>query len=195
MSHATQEPKLGPRFQEALSWAAALHNLQIRKGAGTPYVCHLLAVAALVLEDGGDEDQTIAALLHDAVEDQGGRKTREEIYRRFGERVGRIVDACTDSDVYPKPPWKERKEKYLSHIAGAPEEVLRVVTADKLHNLWSIERDLLAQGETLWGRFKSGRTEQLWFYTEFLRIVAPRFKSRMTRELERLLRKLKRARA
>ncbi|MFH1017544.1 MAG: HD domain-containing protein [Pseudomonadota bacterium] len=193
--HGTPEPKLGRRFREALDYAAGLHNHQIRKGTGTPYVSHLLAVASLVLEDGGDEDQAAAALLHDAVEDQGGEKTRKEIYRRFGERVGRIVDACSDSDTQPKPPWKERKEKYLTHVASAPEEVLRVALADKLHNLWSMERDLREQGETLWSRFKSGREAQIWFYSEFLRIVAPRVHSRMTAEYGRILRKLRRTRA
>ncbi len=139
------------RFEEALSFAARLHEQQKRKGTDIPYVSHLLAVAAIVLEDGGDEDEAVAALLHDAVEDQGGKATLQVIRKRFGDRVAGIVAGYTDSDETPKPPWRERKEKYIAHLRHAPHEVLRVSVADKLHNARAILRDLRKHGERLWG--------------------------------------------
>ena len=120
---------LGERFEEALVYATRLHGAQLRKGSAVPYVAHLLAVTALVLEDGGGEEEAVAALLHDAVEDQGGDATRQEIRRRFGDHVTALVDGCTDTDVVPKPPWRERKERYLEHLATAPPEVRRISAA------------------------------------------------------------------
>src|SRR5581483_6780886 len=111
---------LTDRFDSAFLLAHSLHRNQPRKKTDIPYISHLLAVTAIVLEAGGDEDQAIAALLHDAVEDQGGEPTRNEIGARFGERVARIVDACTDADTIPKPPWRERKERYVGHVREAP---------------------------------------------------------------------------
>src|SRR5574338_1076604 len=125
-------PLLGARFDDALVFAARLHRRQIRKGTRIPYIAHLLAVTALVVEDGGDEDQAIAALLHDSVEDQGGLATLEEIRQRFGERVAGIVLACSDSTTSPRPPWRERKENYLAHLKHAPPDALRVSLADKV---------------------------------------------------------------
>src|SRR4051794_12904295 len=107
---------LSSRFEVALSFAARLHAAQLRKGSETPYIAHLLAVASIVIEHGGTDDEAIAALLHDAVEDQGGRATREVIARLFGEGVAEIVDGCTDTDVVPKPPWRARKEAYIAHV-------------------------------------------------------------------------------
>src|SRR5438045_2699042 len=111
--------KPASRFDEALLFAAQRHQKQHRKGTRIPYVAHLLSVAALVLEDGGDEDEAIAALLHDAVEDQGGAEMRSEVAERFGERVATIVDGCTDTDVTPKPPWRARKVAYIAHVRHA----------------------------------------------------------------------------
>src|SRR5919202_957739 len=145
------------RFEEALTFAARLHSAQVRKGTTVPYVSHLLAVAAVALEHGADEDEAIAALLHDAVEDQGGAATREEIRRRFGDRVAEIVDGCTDAETTPKPPWRERKERYVSHIASAPPSVRLVSAADKLHNARSILADLRTCGEGVWDRFRGGK--------------------------------------
>jgi len=179
--------KLSYRFEEALVYAAHLHAQQTRKGTHIPYMGHLLSVAALVIEDGGSEDEVIAALLHDAIEDQGGQATRDEILRRFGERVTEIVEGCTDTATTPKPPWKTRKEKYLAHLAKAPMEVIRVSTADKLHNLRSIVSDFRMSGHDLWKRFSAGRDEQLWFYQSFVTIVSTRTQGPLVNELQRSL--------
>jgi (p)ppGpp synthase/HD superfamily hydrolase len=155
---------LGPRYSEALFYAAALHRSQRRKGAETPYLAHLLAVSALVIEAGGDEDQAIAALLHDAVEDQGGLARAEEIARLFGDGVAAIVLDCTDAAVDPKPDWRPRKEAYLAALPAKPARSLLVSLADKLHNAGAIRRDLAAVGPALWGRFTGGRDGSLWYY-------------------------------
>ena len=154
----------GEKFEEALTYAARLHRTQMRKGTYVPYVTHLLAVAAIVGENGGTEDEVIAALLHDAVEDQGGAATREEIRKRFGDSVATIVDGTSDSDVIPKPPWQERKRNYVAHVSGASRSVRLVSAADKLHNARSILRDLRAEGDVTWQRFNAGRDDQLWYY-------------------------------
>lgn len=160
-------PLLGPRFREALLWAAELHETQTRKGQRVPYVSHLLSVCALVLEDGGAEDEAIAALLHDAAEDQGGEKQLAEIENRFGPAVARIVAACSDTFEDPKPAWRPRKEAHLAHLSREAREVpglLRVVAADKLHNAQCTLLDLESQGEALWSRFNGGRDGSLWYY-------------------------------
>ena len=159
---------LSSRFDEALVYASQLHREQLRKGSETPYVGHLLAVAALVLENGADEDEAIAALLHDAMEDQGGRPTLAEIRRRFGPRVAEIVEGCSDSDTVPKPPWRERKERYIAHLADASPSVLLVCAADKLHNARSIVADLRRQGNAIWQIFNGGKEGTLWYYREVL---------------------------
>lgn len=156
-------PILSSRFDEALAFAVDLHREQPRKGTGVPYVSHLLAVAALVLEHGGSEDQAIAALLHDAVEDQGGRPTAERIRERFGDLVAEIVDGCTDTDVSPKPPWRLRKEAYVARVRNEPVHVRLVSAADKLHNARTMVTDLRIHGPELWGRFNAGRDETLWY--------------------------------
>lgn len=156
-------PILSPRFDEALTFAVDLHREQPRKGTGVPYVSHLLSVAALVLEHGGSEDQAIAALLHDAVEDQGGRPTAERIRERFGDLVADIVDGCTDTDISPKPPWRERKEAYLARVRREPAHVRLVSAADKLHNARTMVTDLRIHGPALWERFNAGRDETLWY--------------------------------
>jgi GTP pyrophosphokinase len=162
---------LTDRFFDALRYAAQLHNEQTRKGSRIPYVSHLLAVASLVLEHGGDEDEAIAALLHDAIEDQaahhgGAEALRAAIVERFGPTVGAIVDTCTDAQVVPKPPWRERKERYLRHLAESPSvAVHRVACADKLHNARTILLDYREQGERLWGRFTvKDPLQHLWYY-------------------------------
>lgn len=154
---------LSKRFDEALSYASDLHREQTRKGAGAPYISHLLAVTALVLEAGGDEDEAIAAVLHDAIEDQGGPRTREEIRSRFGDRVTELVDGCTDAEETPKPPWRERKEAFIASIESAPDSVRLIVTADKLHNVTCSIYDLEREGPDAWKRFR-GREKALWYY-------------------------------
>ncbi len=160
------------RFEHALVYATQLHARQERKGTNIPYISHLLSVAALVLEDGGDEDEAIAALLHDAVEDQGGVATREVILQKFGERVTQIVDGCTDTDVMPKPPWKERKQQHLENLRHASPAVCRVELADKLHNARSILLDLQRDGEAVWQKFRGGKEGTLWYYRAALEVFA-----------------------
>jgi len=160
-------PALTDRFLAAVALAQEVHGRQWRQGTEIPYLAHLLVVTGLVLEDGGDEDQAIAAMLHDAVEDGGGRVLLERIARRFGPRVARIVEGCSDSiDGDPAEPWIERKRRYLAHIDEVSDDaVLRVALADKVHNVRSIVRDYREEGHRLWERFtqKTAR-EQLWYY-------------------------------
>src|SRR5579863_10171673 len=137
---------LTPRFEEALVCATQLHAEQTRKGTTIPYIAHLLAVTSIVLENGGNEDEAIAALLHDAIEDQGGAATREEIRRRFGNIVVTIGDGCTDAEVLPKPPWRARKEAYIAHLRHASSSVLLVSAADKLHNARTVLADYRVLG-------------------------------------------------
>jgi (p)ppGpp synthase/HD superfamily hydrolase len=155
---------LGPQFLEAIGYAARLHANQARKGTDRPYIGHLLGVTALVLRYGGDEEQAIAALLHDAAEDQGGRATLEAIRGKYGTRVAHIVEACTDSMEIPKPAWLARKRSYVEHVRHASHEVVLVSAADKLYNVREILYDYRAGGEKLWSRFSGGREGVLWYY-------------------------------
>lgn len=155
---------LSDRFELALNYALRLHRDQVRKGTGVPYVSHLLSVAGIAFEYGANEDEAIAALLHDAIEDQGGAGTREEIRRMFGDRIVDIVNGCTDAEVIPKPPWRERKEAYIEHLRSASPSVRLVSAADKLHNAQTILKDYRKSGEDLWTRFKGGRAGTLWYY-------------------------------
>jgi GTP pyrophosphokinase len=161
--------RLTARFEDALVFATKLHSAQTRKGSQTPYIAHLLGVTAIVLESGGNEDTAIAALLHDAVEDQGGLDTLEEIRRRYGDKVASIVDSCSDTYTLPKPPWRERKEMYLAHLPGATPEARLVSLADKLYNARSILRDL-REGENIWEKFRGGKDGTLWYYRSLVDI-------------------------
>lgn len=152
------------RFTDALIFATNLHSKQVRRGSNVPYISHLLGVCSLVIEYGGNENEAIAALLHDAIEDQGGAKIREEIRTRFGDIVTNIVDGCTDSDVNPKPPWKERKLAYLEHLKTASPSVKLVSAADKLYNASSIIKDYRLIGDELWSRFHGKKDGTLWYY-------------------------------
>ena len=160
---AKANPVLAAKFDEALAFAVDLHREQPRKGTGVPYVSHLLSVAALVLEHGGSEEQAIAALLHDAVEDQGGKPRAAEIRARFGDLVADIVDGCTDTDVSPKPAWRLRKEAYVARVRSEPAHVRLVSAADKLHNARTMVTDLRIHGPAFWERFNAGRDETLWY--------------------------------
>jgi (p)ppGpp synthase/HD superfamily hydrolase len=155
---------LSSRVDDAFAYAAALHSQQRRKLSGEPYLAHLMSAAALVMEHGGSEDEAIAALLHDAVEDQGGLPTLEQIRRRFGQTVAEIVEGCTDATVTPKPPWRLRKETYIARLRHATASVRLVSAADKLHNARSILREYRRLGESLWGNFRGGREGTLWYY-------------------------------
>lgn len=182
--------RLGARFSDATLWAAELHSNQRRKDSRVPYVSHLLAVASLVLEDGGSEDEAIAALLHDAIEDAGVE--RGDIATRYGEDVASIVVACTDGlehaqrgEARDAASWRSRKEAYLHHLdhPATPSGVLRVSAADKVHNARSIVADLRRRGDAAWGRFNAPRDDQLWYYGELARILAARHGGRLSEEL------------
>jgi GTP pyrophosphokinase len=181
------------RFEEALVYATQLHAGQVRKGTRVPYISHLLAVASLVLEHGGSEEEAIAALLHDSVEDQGGAVTREEIRLRFGESVALIVDGLSDTDVSPKPPWRARKEQYLDHLrkSSTPSERL-VSLADKLHNARSILLDYRTNGEQVWERFKGGKTGTLWYYRTLVEIFTESGPAALSEELRRAVDEMER---
>lgn len=183
---------LGPRFEEALVYATRLHATQKRKGGTIPYVSHLLTVAALVLEDGGNEDEAIAGLLHDALEDRARSTSAEEIARRFGTPVAEMVLACSECIGTPKPPWPERKLGYLKHLRTATTSVRRISLADKLHNIRSLVRDYRQVGDALWRRFEGGRNNSLWFYQELLAIFREGEPSPNLDEYERLYHELRR---
>jgi (p)ppGpp synthase/HD superfamily hydrolase len=176
--------KLGPRFLRAFDFAAAKHAGQTRKASTIPYIAHLMGVASLVLEAGGDEDLAIAALLHDVVEDCGGAPMLKEVRRRFGTRVAKIVDQCTDAYGSPKPPWRERKEKYLRRLRKAGAATRLVSAADKLNNVRSILSDYRAVGESIWARFNGGREGTLWYYRALLDEFLRHKLNRITRDFE-----------
>ena len=189
----TKATVLTDRFDRALLYATHVHGGQVRKGTSTPYVAHLLAVAATVLEYGGDEDLAIAALLHDSVEDQGGKARLEDVRNRFGERVARIVKSCSDrlADAAKgerKAHWQERKEAYLSHLRTADDDVLCVSLADKVHNVRAILRDFRKPGvgERIWARFSQPKEQTLWYY----RSLADRFCEKLPGQLSHELREI-----
>jgi (p)ppGpp synthase/HD superfamily hydrolase len=154
---------LSERFDEALLYASRLHRSQRRKTTDIPYISHLLAVAALVIEHGGDEDQVIAALLHDAVEDQGGSETHKQIEARFGKEVAELVSDCTDAWEHPKPEWRMRKEAFIAALPRMNRRSLLIIAADKLHNAQAVSRDYDDKGDALWERFKGGKEGTLWY--------------------------------
>ena len=182
--------KLGPRFLRAFSFAAEKHAGQTRKASTTPYIAHLMGVASLVLEFGGEEDLAVAALLHDVVEDCGGAPMLKEVRGRFGSRVAKIVEGCTDSDTIPKPPWRERKETYIRHLKSADAATRLVSAADKLNNVRSILSDYREVGESIWARFHGGREGTLWYYRALLQEFLRRRPNRLIRELELAVREL-----
>ncbi len=159
-------------FENALVYATRLHSQQSRKATKIPYISHLLGVTALVIEWGGDEEQAIAALLHDSVEDQGGIERLYDVRDRFGDRVARLVEACSDSFVIPKPPWRDRKEAYLSRLRTQPEEVRLISLADKLHNARSIYMDLRLNGDSILDRFRGGKQGTLWYYQSLVQVFS-----------------------
>jgi len=181
------QPTLTERFDHALVYTARLHAHQRRKGTRIPYIAHLLGVTALVLEDGGDEDQAIAALLHDAAEDQGGRRTLQEIGVKFGDRVASIVDGCTDALGEPKPAWRRRKEDYIAHLKTAPEDVLRVSLADKIYNAQSVLICYRQLGEKTWERFNGGKEGTLWYYQALLEVFREVYQSEYVTEFGRIV--------
>ena len=179
--------KLGPRFERALVFATRKHAGQERKGTPVPYVSHLLGVAGLVLEAGGDEDLAIAALLHDVAEDCGGIPMLNQVRRRFGKRVAHIVEGCSDAFTTPKPPWRERKEPYIRHLRTADADTRLVSAADKLHNVRSIVADYRELGEQIWERFQGKRDGTLWYYRALLDEFKRKKPNRIVNEFERVV--------
>jgi len=163
-----------PRFAAAFLFAERLHCTQVRKKTQVPTISHLMAVTALVLENGGGEDEAIAGLLHDTAEDCGGRPVLEEIRRRFGDSVASIVEDCSDTLESPKPRWQPRKERYLEHLETAPESTLLVSLADKVHNVRSLVFEYRRVGDQLWQRFSASQDQTIWYYQSLLEIFRRR---------------------
>ena len=190
----TLPSRFHPDFGTALAFATRLHEHQVRKGTDIPYISHLIRVAGIVLEAGGNRDEAIAALLHDAIEDQGAdypggvEALRADIGSQFGAQVLEIVEGCTDADVEPKPPWRERKEAYIAHLEQASPSVLLVSCADKLHNARAILSDYRVIGEDLWGRFNGGKGGSLWYYRSLADVFTRLGPSRLAGELDRVVR-------
>jgi len=182
----------GEKFEEALSYAARVHRDQRRKGTQVPYVTHLLAVAAIVGENGGTEDEVVAALLHDAPEDQGGKERLRDIREKFGDEVADIVAGNSDTFEDPKPPWRKRKERYLARIANEPESVRLVSAADKLHNARSVLADLRALGDDLWQRFNGGKEGTLWYYRALVEAFEAAGSNPVVEELDRVVTEMER---
>lgn len=183
---------LGERFSRALVDAATWHSTQLRKKTDIPYVSHLLSVAAIVLEHGGDEDQAIAGLLHDAVEDQGGQARLDEIRASYGPRVAAIVEACTDAYTQPKPPWRERKEKHLAKVRGYEPDFKLVTAADKLHNARAINQDLIEHGAATWSKFNASKNEVLWYYESMAEAVRHGWDTALARLLSKEVERMRR---
>ena len=185
-------PKLGPRLQRAFRYAAEKHAGQTRKQTAVAYLSHLMAVASLVLEAGGDEDMAIAALLHDVVEDCGGMPRLREIRKQFGPRVAKIVEGCTDSFVEPKREWAQRKKDYLRELKHADIETRLVSASDKLHNVRTILADYRLHGEDVWKRFSGKKEGTLWYYRALSDEYRRRKPNRITRELDLAVAELER---
>lgn len=183
---------LTARFDEAFQFAHRIHAAQTRKGTQSPYIGHLMGVASIVLDDGGNEDEAIGALLHDAAEDHGGRPVLDEIRGRFGDAVARIVEDCTDSWETPKRPWAERKQAYISHARTLPPPSLRVSAADKVHNAYAILRDLRNSGEQVWSRFSAAPDDVMSYYESLVRAYREAGGGRLVDELDRIVRGIQR---
>jgi (p)ppGpp synthase/HD superfamily hydrolase len=193
MTSQTTSPRLTPRFTEAMAYAAEKHATQTRKGGAIPYLGHLLSVAGYVIEAGGTETEAIAALLHDAAEDQGGEETLAEIRQKFGADVASIIAECSDTFETPKPPWRERKENYVRDLSQASDSAVLVSLADKLHNAHAILRDFRADGAQLWQRFSvKDPQDHLWYYRSLLEVYAQRVDNWMVDELREVIDTLER---
>ena len=179
----------GPRVGEALKLAADAFAPIERKGSGVPYVTHLLAVAALVGENGGDEEQLIAAVLHDYLEDVEGADAGD-LEARFGSRVRRLVEDLSDATSRPKPPWRARKEAYIASLRGKPPELKLISSADKLHNAERILRDHEVVGAAIWDRFTATRDESLWYYRSIVEALGEGWGHPLLERLRRVVDRL-----
>jgi (p)ppGpp synthase/HD superfamily hydrolase len=194
MANQAASPRLTPKFVEALGYAAEKHATQTRKAGEVPYLGHLLSVAGLVIEADGTETQAIAALLHDAAEDQGGERTLAEIDQKFGADVASIVAECSDTFEAPKPPWRGRKERYIQHLREASDDAVLVSLADKLDNARAILRDFRAHGNEVWQRFSVQDPQlHLWYYRSLLEVYSQRAHNWMVGELHDVIDALEQA--
>ncbi len=195
---------LTPRFAEAMRYTYRWHAAQTRKGTEIPYLSHLLAVASIALEYGADEDEAIAALLHDSLEDgprysgEPRAQIEQELREHFGERVLQIILGCTDTSSdgslgEPKESWKERKMAYLKHLESVDASVLLVAASDKLHNVRCILRDFRQLGDQLWDRFSGGKEGSLWYYRSLAEILGRRMPGGLAVELQKLVTELQAA--
>lgn len=184
-------PFLSNRFMDALNYSFQLHRDQVRKASGVPYYSHIMSTAALVIENGGDEDEAIAGLLHDAVEDQGGLPILLEIKKLFGERVAAIVEGCSDAYEKPKPPWRSRKEEYLAKLSNTGKDVRLVSLADKLHNARCLLELLRNEGENSWVKFNGGKEGTLWYYEALVDIFQNSDLNPMVEELVRVVNEIR----
>jgi (p)ppGpp synthase/HD superfamily hydrolase len=167
MANLERRYRLGKRFDDALGYALRLHRKQARKGKNVPYAAHLLGTAGTVLDFGGDEAQAIAALLHDAAEDHGGRKRLERIRKRFGRAVANMVEDCTDTFEKKKPEWRPRKQAYIASLPAKRRRSLLVSAADKLDNARAIVSDLRKDGPATLDRF-NGKRDTVWYFRELV---------------------------
>ena len=182
--------RLSRQFEKALTYATRIHGGQLRKKTRIPYIAHIIGVAAIAMEYGANETEAIAALLHDAVEDCGGAKRLRDIERKFGKKVARIVEGCTDTDRTPKPPWLERKNAYVAHVRHAPMPTKLVSASDKLHNVRAILMDYRKEGERLWSRFSAGKHGALWYYRALVNAFTGKRIEPLVQELNRTLSQL-----
>jgi (p)ppGpp synthase/HD superfamily hydrolase len=174
MPRFADQPFFSPRLALAFDLTLQLHGRQRRKSTQTPFLAHLMAVSSLVMEDGGNEDQSIAALLHDAVEDAGGKVAQARIRQEFGDPVADLVMEVSETDANPKPPWRQRKDYYLAHLETASLGALRIAAADKLHNLRSLVGDLRRLGPSILANFNASPDQQIWFFTACREVLVRR---------------------
>jgi (p)ppGpp synthase/HD superfamily hydrolase len=184
--------RLSRQFEKALVYATRIHGGQLRKKTKIPYIGHILGVTAIALEYGANNTEAIGALLHDAVEDCGGEKRLRDIERKFGKPVARIVAGCTDTMQIPKPPWRERKEQYITHLKSASQSTRLVSTSDKLHNTRAILRNLREEGDKLWSRFSGGKEGTLWYYRALVTAFRQHGDSDLIDELDRVVTEIER---
>jgi (p)ppGpp synthase/HD superfamily hydrolase len=185
-----KKPVYSERFLKAFAYAARLHGRQTRKGTNKPYIGHLMCVASIVIAYGGDEEMAIAALLHDVVEDASGKKRLAEIRKKFGRRVERIVDGCTDAYGEPKPPWPERKQSYIARLAGEAEDTRLVSAADKLSNARDVLEDVRVDGDRAFERFHGKKDGTLWYYRTLVKVFREAGANPLVEELDRVVTEL-----
>lgn len=183
-------PRLTSKFTRALTYASGIHGGKLRKKTRIPDIGHVLGVTAIGLEYGANETEAIGALLHDAVEDAGGKKRLSDIERTFGPAVAKIVDGCTDSYAEPKPPWLERKKAYVAHARTASTSIKLVSAADKLQNVRSLLRNYREEGPRLWRRYDNGKEGVLWYYRALVKALYAKRIRPLIEELNRAVSEL-----